>query len=234
MKTLIFMTAYNEEKTVGDVLDGLLDVTSDIPAETEILVVDDNSTDKTLERARERDVRTVSHPVNLGPGAATRTGYKYALRNGFEVVVRMDADGQHRPADLPKLLDPIYGDEADIAILSRYKRDVEYETSLLREVGIRFYSTLVSIVTNETIHDITSGYRAVHIEMGREHAEKLPSGIIAIDRGIREGLSDMRIVEVPAPMEQREHGSSYLAGYRMFVYPFYAMYSMVRTLVRGK
>lgn len=231
MKVLMFLTAYNEEKTVGDVLDRLQTVAGELDHEVEILVVDDGSEDDTMRIASERNVTTITHPRNLGPGAATQTGYKYATRNGFNVTVRMDADGQHRPEDVPKLLAPIENGESDIVIGSRYKTETGYETSLVRNFGITFYSWLISLVTGTQVYDITSGFRAVRIDVGRRHAENLPEGIIAIDRGLREGLSRHRIQEVPVTMNQREYGSSYLDVNTLLLYPMYSTYSFVRTLL---
>jgi glycosyltransferase involved in cell wall biosynthesis len=226
------MTAYNEEKTIGDVLARTLDTLAELEDETTVLVVDDGSSDETRAIAEGYDVELVVHPVNLGPGAATRTGYKYAVRNGYDVSVRMDADGQHRPEDIPTLLDPMKNDEADIVIGSRYKRDTGYETSAVRDVGIRFYSWLISVITGNRVYDLTSGFRVVDAEMGNRHAEELPQGIIAINRGIREGLSDHRIKEVPVTMEQREHGESYLSMERLAKYPIYSVYSFISALFR--
>lgn len=231
MNVLVFLTAYNEEKTIGDVLDGLEEVATTVDHPLDVLVVDDGSADDTGRVAEERGVTTIRHPRNLGPGAATQTAYKYAVCEGYDVTVRMDADGQHRPADVPKLLEPIEADEADVVIGSRYVTEAGYETPLVRDAGIRFYSRLVSAVTGERVHDITSGFRAVRIEMGRRHAENLPSGIIAIDRGLREGLSSYRVTEVPVTMRQREHGSSYLNANRLFRYPLYSTYSFISTLL---
>lgn len=230
MKLLVFMTAYNEEKTIGDVLERVLDTVESLDAEVDVLVVDDGSTDTTREVTRRYPVELVVHPTNLGPGAATQTGYQYAVRNGYDYTVRMDADGQHRPEDIPKLLAPIQNDEADIVIGSRYKRETGYETSAVRDIGIRFYSWLISAVTGDRVYDLTSGFRAVDIEVGKQHAEKLPTGIIAINRGIREGLSEYRIAEVPVAMEQREHGKSYLSVERIATYPVYSVYSFINAL----
>jgi len=234
MRVLVFMTAYNEEVTIGDVLDRLLSVREASDHDIDVLVVDDGSEDETPVHAEERDVVLVKHPRNLGPGAATRTGYKYAVRHDYDVTVRMDADGQHRPEDIPKLLTPIANAEADIVIGSRYRRETEYETSIVRNVGIRFYSWLISAITGDRVYDITSGFRAVRIGMGREHAQNLPRGIIAINRGLREGLSAYRVKEVAVEMEERQYGNSYLNFGRIVKYPLYAAYSFVMTLLRSK
>lgn len=233
MNVLVFLTAYNEEQTIGTVLNGLDAVLPTLDHDVDVLVVDDGSEDRTRDVVADSNAILVEHPRNLGPGTATRTGYMYALRHDYEVTVRMDADGQHRPEDLPKLLEPIVADEADIVIGSRFKTDTEYQTSAVRNVGIRFYSWLISVVTGDRVYDITSGYRAVRMGMGRRHAEHLPRGIIAIDRGVREGFSDFRVLEVPVTMDQRQHGQSYLDVARLLRYPIYSMYSFVSALLRS-
>ncbi len=232
-RILIFTTAYNEERTIGDVLDRIRRVVATNNYDAELLVVDDGSSDGTVAQALERDVTLIEHPKNLGPGAATQTGYKYAVRNNFDITVRLDADGQHQPEDIPLLLDPILEDEADIVIGSRYKTDTGYETTPVRFVGIHFYSWLISLITGEKVYDITSGFRALRIVVGKDHAQNLPSGIIAIDRGIREGLSKHRIIEVPVRMSEREYGSSYLGVGRLIKYPLYSAYSFIVALIRA-
>lgn len=230
MNVLVFMTAYDEERTIGDVLERLAAVAERVEHDIDVLVVDDGSTDDTPNVVARSGAILVRHPRNLGPGAATRTGYLYAVRHGYDATVRMDADGQHRPEDLPKLLRPIADDDADIVIGSRFKTETGYETSAVRGVGIRFYSWLISVVTGDRVYDITSGFRALRIEVGAEHARKLPRGIIAIDRGVREGLSAYRIVEVPVTMRRREHGESYLNPGRLLKYPVYSVYSFMSAL----
>ncbi len=232
MKLLVFTTAYNEEHTIGGVIDRLLDTVEAVDAETDVLVVDDGSDDSTADIVRQYPVELVVHPTNLGPGVATRTGYEYAVRNNYDYTVRMDADGQHRPEEIPKLLEPIQNDEAEIVIGSRYKRNTGYETSAVRDIGIRFYSWAISALTGSRVYDLTSGFRALDIEVGKQHAKKLPQGIIAINRGIREGLSDYRIKEVPVTMDQRTYGNSYLSVERLAKYPLYSVYSLINALLR--
>ena len=91
MKILIIIPSYNEEATVGAVID---EVRKHVPEAT-VLVVDDGSKDATSRKAFEKGVKAIRHPFNMGVGAAMQTGYKYALRNGFDIAVQIDADGQH-------------------------------------------------------------------------------------------------------------------------------------------
>lgn len=230
MKILIFTTAYNEEDTIGDILDRIFEVKAEIPHVIDVLVVDDGSQDYTSTIAAKRDVKIIKHPRNLGPGIATRRGYYYALENGYDATVRLDADGQHRPEDIPKILQPILNDDADISIGSRYIDDVNYTTTYTRDIGIRFFSWFISLITRNRVYDITSGFRAVKIEVAEEHAKHLSSGIAAINRGIREGFGPYEITEVPVEMDQRKYGQSYLNKKRLIIYPIYSIYSLIITL----
>jgi len=117
MRTLILIPAYNEELTVGSVV-ALARKYGDV------LVVDDGSTDRTSEIAQRAGAVVIRHPVNRGKGAALKTGFEYALSREYEVVVTLDADGQHNPDEIPLLMEPIIRGEADLVIGSRYLNDV--------------------------------------------------------------------------------------------------------------
>ncbi|EHR79127.1 glycosyl transferase [Thermococcus litoralis DSM 5473] len=113
MKTLIIIPAYNEELTIGSVV-ALAKKYGDV------LVVDDGSKDRTSEIAQKAGAIVIRHEVNKGKGAALKTGFGYALANGYDVIVTIDADGQHNPDEIPLLLKPILEGEADLVIGSRY------------------------------------------------------------------------------------------------------------------
>ena len=113
MKTLIIIPAYNEELTIGSVV-ALAKKYGDV------LVVDDGSGDRTSEIAREAGAIVIRHNTNMGKGAALKTGFEYALSREYEIVVTLDADGQHNPDEIPLLMEPIIRGEADLVIGSRY------------------------------------------------------------------------------------------------------------------
>ncbi len=97
-KVCILIPAYNAQNTLGDVLEKLH------PLNIDTLVVDDGSLDETKRVAREYGARVVEHPLNLGKGAALRTGFQHVLKEDYEMVITLDADGQHDPSDIPSLL----------------------------------------------------------------------------------------------------------------------------------
>ena len=152
-RVCVVIPALNEETTIADVVRGAL-LFAD-----EVIVVDDGSVDRTAELARRAGAHVVKHLKNMGQWSALRTGFREALRKGFDIVVTMDADGQHDPTNIPRLLKPILEGRADLVIGSRLKgRPVAMIP--YRYVGIKFFSKLLSTFMSVNLTDVTSGFRA--------------------------------------------------------------------------
>ena len=148
-----------------DEADSLPAVIAEIPStvaslRTHVLVIDDGSRDATPNVARTLGAHVVSHPVNSGQGAALQTGYLVAERLGVDVVVTLDADGQHDPAQMARLVEPIVRDEADFVVGSRRMGDHETE-SRARDAGITVYTRLINLLGGTHVSDIANGYRAI-------------------------------------------------------------------------
>src|SRR3990172_1588980 len=129
LRPLIVMPAFNEAKAIRRVLEQVRRQVSG-----DVLVVDDGSSDETAEEARLGGARVAVHPVNLGYGAALQTGYRYALRHGYDAVVQLDADGQHDPASIPRLLAELA--DADVVVGSRFLDSSSYRPALSRRIGM--------------------------------------------------------------------------------------------------
>ena len=114
MKVAIIIPAYNEEKIIGQVLDGVKKVID------WAVVVDDGSTDKTAQIAKDKGVEVLHHLTNCGQGAALKTGSDWAAQNGADIIVHFDADGQHLAEDIKNLIEPVEKGEADIVLGSRF------------------------------------------------------------------------------------------------------------------
>lgn len=203
-KVAILIPAYNEAENIGYVLDR-------IPAEvcgvgTEVLVVDDGSRDGTGDVAAEHGAAVARHVTNRGGGAALRTGYRLMVESGAAVVVTLDADGQHRPAEMERLVKPILDGEVDVAHGSRVLGDAD-RNHFARELGIVFFNRLVSFITRTHVTDCSNGYRAVRttvlpqLVLRQEQFHTSEFMIEAIKRGIP-------AKEVPITVEQRLHGHS--------------------------
>ena len=159
---LVCVPAYNEAEALPSVL---AEVPSEVAGlETHVLLIDDGSTDATVAIARSFGVRVIQHPVNSGQGAALQTGYLVAEQLGADIVVTMDADGQHDPAQMERLVAPIVAGDADFVIGSRVMGDYEREagrSGAVRAFGVGAYTRITNVLGGTRISDIASGYRAI-------------------------------------------------------------------------
>jgi hypothetical protein len=156
-RTLIVVPAYNEEKTIADVLLGLRRVAP----EFDRVVVNDGSRDATARIVAQLGENQLNLPCNLGYGHALQTGLKYALECGYDVVVCFDADGQHDPADVPHVVQALLASESDMVIGSRYCDGQAYSETVSRRLGQLLFSHLSRLLLGQRIYDTTSGFKAI-------------------------------------------------------------------------
>ncbi len=203
-KVAILIPAYNEAQNIGHVLDRIPSEVCGVATET--LVVDDGSRDGTGDVAAEHGALVARHVANRGGGAALRTGYRLMVESGAEVVVTLDADGQHLPAEMERLVKPVLDGEVDVAHGSRVLGQAD-RNHFARELGIVFFNRLVSLITRTHVTDCSNGYRAVRttvlpqLVLRQEQFHTSEFMIEAIKRGIPAR-------EIPITVEQRLHGHS--------------------------
>jgi hypothetical protein len=203
-KIAILVPAYNEAENVGHVLD--LMPSEVYGVETAVLVVDDGSRDGTGDVAAEHGAVVARHVINRGGGAALRTGYRLMVDSGAEIVVTLDADGQHLPAEMERLVKPVLDGEVDVAHGSRVLGEAD-DNHFARELGIVFFNRLVSFITRTKVSDCSNGYRAVRttvlpqLVLRQEQFHTSEFMIEAIKRGIPAR-------EVPVTVAKRLHGHS--------------------------
>jgi glycosyltransferase involved in cell wall biosynthesis len=161
----IILPTKNEQHALAHVLTAIQNT---VP-KAEILVVDDGSTDASAQIARDCGVRVIRHPYSLGNGAAIKTGVRAARG---EYIVCMDADGQHDPTDIPRLLQPLIEDGYMMVVGAR---DRTSQASFARFIANAFYNRLASLITKQTILDLTSGFRAAHTHAFRQFLYLLPN-----------------------------------------------------------
>ncbi|HEY3050581.1 MAG TPA: DUF2304 family protein [Gaiellaceae bacterium] len=157
----VVIPAYNEAAHIAQVIAALPEELEGLSIHA--IVVDDGSFDDTTEAAREAGAAAVRLPMNRGQGAALRTGYRLALATRARLVVTMDADGQHQPSELPRLIGPILSGEADVVNGSRILGDAD-PSHAARKLGITLFAWLLSVLTTSRITDPACGYRAVRTE----------------------------------------------------------------------
>jgi glycosyltransferase involved in cell wall biosynthesis len=198
------MAAYEEGPTVGSVLATLPEAICGLPVRR--VVIDDGSADDTADQARAAGAVVGSHLRNLGQGDALRTGFDVAGRLGAAVVVTMDADGQHDPAELPSLVGPVVAGNAEYVQGSRFLGRYD-DAGGARDLGIRGFTSLIRMLTRADITDCTNGYRAIDgAALGRLQLveDRFSAAEILIEAAGR----GLRIREVPVHIRSREVGVS--------------------------
>lgn len=159
---LILIPAFNEAGRVGAVV---ADVRHTLPS-ADVLVIDDGSEDATSAEAAKAGAIVLSLPANCGYGTALQTGYKYAVRHGYDLVGQIDADGQHQAEFLSSMLAMLHEDRADVVVGSRFlAKDGHYETPFARSLGIRLFARVASMATGQLVTDPTSGFQVMRGEI---------------------------------------------------------------------
>lgn len=214
MKVLVIIPAYNEEESIRDVIEKLK---TDYPA-ADYLVVNDCSKDNTRKVLEENYASYVNLPLNLGIGGGVQTGYKYALRENYDVAVQIDGDGQHDTAYLGQVIKRIEDGEADIVIGSRFIDKQGFQSSGLRRFGIRFLSLLIQMCCGTKVLDVTSGFRAVNRRFIEEYAAEYPTDYPEPEAIVMASMRGARIVEIPVIMKERMHGESSISSWKSVYY----------------
>jgi glycosyltransferase involved in cell wall biosynthesis len=150
----VILPAYNEEISIGSMVH-LTRLYAD-----RVIVVDDGSSDRTAEVARKAGAEVIVHEVNKGKGGALKTGFKTAVTLSADIIVTMDSDGQHNPAEIPKLVAPIIEGEAEMVNGSRYLNGLEKSTPVYRRIGQTILDKFTNINSGLKITDSQSGFRA--------------------------------------------------------------------------
>jgi glycosyltransferase involved in cell wall biosynthesis len=196
-----------------------------------VVVVDDGSSDWTGDRAAAAGATVLRLPVNVGVGGALRCGFRYAVDHGYDAVVQCDADGQHRPEEIPPLLEGIAAG-AHLVIGSRFAVPSGYPASRARRIGMRLVTRLARRYSGADLTDATSGFRAIASPLLEEFAADYPAEFLGdtVEAVIIAAAGGYRIAEVPTPMDERAVGVS-RAG--TVVGAWYVVRLVAAVLLRG-
>lgn len=216
MKTLVIIPAHNEQECLPSLLREVR------CAGCDAVVINDASSDATELLAKAAGFPVISLPVNLGIGGGVQTGFIYALRNGYDIAVQIDGDGQHDPGQISKIIGPIVSGEADCVIGSRYMTespDTGYKTPFARRAGMYFSTGILYLATGMLVHDTTSGFRALNRGAFGFFAAQYP-----VDHPEAEALlllhqANFRILEIPVSMRCRSGGQSLFTFFKAMLYP---------------
>lgn len=212
-RVLVLIPAYREERTIGALVRSLRE-----RYPHDVLVVNDGSPDGTSEAAREAGATVLDLPCNLGIGGAVQTGFLYARDRGYDVVARIDADGQHEVGDIPKVLAPVLEGRADAVIGSRFLGETEYRGSFPRIFGIQHFRFLVNLFTGYRVTDPTSGFFAINRRLVAFYSDHYPSDYPEVDSYILMHRLGARALEVPVRMYDRAGGKSSITAFRAVYY----------------
>jgi glycosyltransferase involved in cell wall biosynthesis len=216
--TLVFIPAWNEAKALPELLE---EARRDLPG-AQMLVIDDGSTDETAGVAKAGGAIVVAFPENRGLRVGIAEGYRQAAERGYRYCGRLDADGQHPPAELARMLDLVRADECDVAVGSRFlpgagADGVRYQPAPERVVGTTLLRLLMRVRLGQPFSDATSGLYAVNERALALLSDPYVCESPEVEALIRIRDARLRLMEVPVHMRQREHGASSFSGKRAFM-----------------
>ncbi len=203
----VVIPVFNEELTIGNVIERLTLVMQKNGFKYEIIVVDDFSVDNSLDSSKRLGARVVSLKMHMGKG--------YALRAGFakvkgEIITTIDSDGSHRPEELPRLLIPVLQNRSDLVVGSRYLGQTPVAARKLNAAGVRLFNFLVRILTGTNVSDSQSGYRVMKKAVLQSMRLKSSGYEIESEMLVKTARHGFRVMEVPISFEQRTYGTSRL------------------------
>ena len=225
----LILPCYNEEKNIGAVLKGIQKQSPEFP----ILVINDGSSDNTEKVALEHNAEVISLPYNSGYGIALQTGFLYAVKNDFSIVVQMDSDGQHDPADIKDLIEAVQKENCDVVIGSRFLSKDSYKSSLARHAGMLLFGGIASILCGQKVTDPTSGFQALKGQAIQFAAsDNYPPDYPDADFIILLNRCGFKVKEIPVTMHASPEKESMHHGHKTIYYVFKMFLSIFVTLLR--
>ena len=227
----VIIPALNEEKAIGPVINS---VRQHLP-NSHIVVMNDGSTDNTKAVASANGAKVLDLPFNLGIGGAVQTGLKYAYRNGYDVAVEIDADGQHGPQYAPQLVKALAEGDSQPAVVigSRFVKSSDYRSSVLRRFGIHIFSALIKFVTRQRIYDSTSGFRAYSRRAMQMLSHRYPTDFPEPESIVMLLNAGLTIEEVPVEMHERQAGQSVVGSDLSFRALYFVLSNAIAILLTG-
>ncbi|WP_019424794.1 glycosyltransferase family 2 protein [Paenibacillus sp. OSY-SE] len=215
MKILLIIPAYNEENNIENLINRIYSIYGKT---VDILVINDCSLDETKSVCYKIGVYTINLPCNLGIGGAVQTGYKYAHQHDYDIAIQVDGDGQHKPEYIINLVQYIIEDKADMVIGSRFINREGFQSTLMRRVGIAYFTYLLKLLSKEKITDPTSGFRACNKKIIGIFAKRYPVDYPEPESIMYLLRNRYRIKEIPVVMQERIEGRSSITALKSIYY----------------
>lgn len=230
MKKLIIIPAYNESENIKDTVENIKANAPDF----DYVVINDCSTDNTLDILKSHNYNYVSLPINLGIGGAVQTGYKYAKEFDYDVAVQVDGDGQHDPVFLNYMADYLQEHELDMVIGSRFIDKEGFQSSFMRRVGINYFTGLIRLLTGKKITDPTSGLRMAGKKVINLFADNYPVDYPEPETAVTAINNGMKIEEIPVIMKERQGGVSSITLKKSVYYMVKVTLAIIIERLRGR
>jgi glycosyltransferase involved in cell wall biosynthesis len=225
---LILIPAFNEEGAVGSVIQSVRAIMAGVP----ILVVDDCSTDGTISTAKAAGAEVLSLPHHLGLGGAVQAGYKLAYELGFLYVIRVDGDGQHEAADIPRIFEALRKSGCEMVIGSRFLNGGAVETSTVRLLGIRFFRLILRPILGKVVSDPTSGFLGVNRNALQVFSRSFPLEYPEIETLVVLQRKAFRFEEVPCRFHPRKTGKSSITPLKSIYYIVHVLLGVFINVLR--
>lgn len=227
-RVLVIVPAWNEQANVGNTVREILGRTTGL----DVVVVDDGSTDDTAGVAREAGATVIALPFNLGVGGAMRAGFTYAQRRGYDAAIQVDADGQHDPAEIGRVLEGLH--TADISIGARFADKGDYAVKGPRRWAMLFLAGVMSKVAGTRLTDVTSGFRAANRRAIAQYVRYYPAEYLGdtLDSLVAAVHSGLSVTQVPVAMRQRVHGNPSQNPVGASIYLFRSIFALGLALMR--
>lgn len=214
MKKIVIIPAYNEISNIEFTVN---DIREHAPG-FDYVIINDCSQDGTMRYCAERGMNIINLPVNLGIGGAVQTGYLYAWRNGYDIAVQFDGDGQHDAGYLNEMADYMEANHADMVIGSRFIKKEGFQSTGLRRFGIKYFSVLIYLMTGKTVLDVTSGMRMVNRDVMKIYSEDYPVDYPEPESVVTILNMGKKVCEVPVVMRERQGGVSSISPRKSVYY----------------
>lgn len=235
-RILLIIPAYNEEKAIKKVYNGIIDYNKKNKTNYDVMVINDGSKDNTEKILVENNIPHIKLIHNLGIGGAVQTGYKYALENDYDIAIQFDGDGQHNVEYVKNLIEPIIKNEADLVIGSRFvdKNSTGFKSTFARLIGIRIISSFIKLTTKKRIYDCTSGFRACNKKTIEHFSHTYPTEYPEPVSSVDLFKNKYNIKEVPVVMNERKEGTSSIKSYKKAYYMINVILSIFVLWLRGE
>lgn len=229
-KKCIIIPAFNEEKTITHVIRGIKKF-----SDADIIVINDGSFDLTDKLAKKAGAFVISHPFNMGYGVALQTGYKFAHKHNYDILLQIDADGQHSPEVIPEFFSRIKREECDVLIGSRFLGGGKYKAGFLKSIGIFIFKIIIRIF-GARITDPTSGYQCIKREVFSIFTlDSFPCDYPDTNIIVRLHRMGFVVKEIPVLMTKAPEGGGMHQGTFIILYYFFTMFlSIFITLISDR